>query len=160
MALVRILVDGYSLLHNWPELVPGRPPHSAEARDELIHRLTLYQDAAGTPVSIFFDGMGAPKGTPAAHSKPELEILFSRAGRTADDMIERAAHRLLTYGEVLVVTDDVAERDTVISLGAMASNCRNFIYTIENTLKEMADDIKHYNRRERNRFTRRPHATK
>ena len=23
MALVRILVDGYSLLHNWPELAPG-----------------------------------------------------------------------------------------------------------------------------------------
>ena len=28
MALVRILVDGYSLLHNWPELAPGQPRHS------------------------------------------------------------------------------------------------------------------------------------
>jgi len=155
MALVRILVDGYSLLHNWPELVPGRPPHSAAARDELIHRLTLYRDTADTPISIFFDGMGAPKGTPAAHSRPELEVLYSREGRTADDLIERAAHRLLTYGEVLVVTDDVAERDTVISLGASVSNCRNFIRTIEDTMKDLAEDIKHHNRRERNHFGRR-----
>lgn len=154
MALARILVDGYSLLHNWPELVPGRAPHSAAARDELIHRLTLYRDAIGTPLSVFFDGMGAPKGTPAAHSRPELEVLFSRAGRTADDMIERAAHRLLPYGEVLVVTDDVAERETVLSLGAMVSSCRNFIYSIEDTMKEMADDINHHNRRERNSFSR------
>jgi hypothetical protein len=34
MPLVRILVDGYSLLHNWPELAPGKARHSAAARDE------------------------------------------------------------------------------------------------------------------------------
>ena len=44
MALVRILVDGYSLLHSWPELAPGKPRHSAAARDELIRVLTLYQE--------------------------------------------------------------------------------------------------------------------
>ena len=42
MALVRILVDGYSLLHNWPELAPGRPRHSALARAELIYVLTRF----------------------------------------------------------------------------------------------------------------------
>src|SRR5450759_1973924 len=62
MALVRILVDGYSLLHNWPELAPGRARHSAAARDELIRRLTLYQAAVGTPVTIFFDGASVPNG--------------------------------------------------------------------------------------------------
>jgi len=31
-----------------------------------------------------------------------VEFLFSRAGQTADDMIERAAHRFRDYGEVLV----------------------------------------------------------
>src|SRR5205085_8812925 len=120
MALVRILVDGYSLLHNWPELAPGRPRHSAAARDELIQRLTKYQDAIETPITIFFDGGGAPTGTPAPSSTPELEVLYSRSGQTADQMIERAAHRFAPYGEVLAVTDDLAERDTVISLGGMA----------------------------------------
>ena len=41
MALVRILVDGYSLLHDWPELAPGKARHSASAREELIQRLKL-----------------------------------------------------------------------------------------------------------------------
>ena len=93
MALVRILVDGYSLLHNWPELAPGKPRYSAAARDELIRRLTLYQDVAGTPITVFFDGNRPKSGMAAAASKVEIEVLYSRAGQTADQMIERAAHR-------------------------------------------------------------------
>jgi hypothetical protein len=155
MPLVRILVDGYSLLHNWPELAAGRPRHSATARDELIQRLTLYQDAIGTPITIFFDGAGAPSGTPAAESTSKVEVIYARAGQTADDLIERVAHRFTGYGEVLAVTDDFAERETVLSLGGMASSCRNFIQTVENALAELADDIKHHNRRERHRYQRR-----
>src|SRR5437660_3054485 len=109
MALMRILVDGYSLLHNWPALAPGKPRHSAAAREELVHVLTQYRDAIGTPITVIFDGAGAPASTPKVESGPEMEILYSKAGRTADDVIERAAHRLSEFGEVLVVTDDYAE---------------------------------------------------
>jgi hypothetical protein len=155
VALVRILVDGYSLLHRWPELAPGRPRYSAAARDELIGRLTLYQDAAGTPITIFFDGNRGPSGTAAASSHSEVEVLYSKSGQTADQMIERAAYRFGPYGEVLAVTDDHAERETVLSLGGLASSCLNFIQTVENTLAEQADDIRDYNRKERHRFQRR-----
>lgn len=110
MALVRILIDGYSLLHRWPDLAPGRPRHSSAAREALLARLRQYRDATHIPITVFFDGQGAPAGTPGPDSTPDLEILFSRQGRTADDLIERTAVRLRPYGEVLVVTDDFAER--------------------------------------------------
>ena len=156
MALVRILVDGYSLLHSWPELARGKARYSAAARDELVRVLTLYRDATHTPISIFFDG-SSPKieGPSQTRSTPEVEILFSRSGQTADQMIERAAHRFQPYGEVLAVTDDSAERDTVIGLGGLASSCGNFIQMVQNTLAELQQEIKHHNRRERNRFQRR-----
>ena len=154
MALVRILVDGYSLLHNWPELAPGKPRHSAAARDELVHQLTLYRDAIGTPITVVFDGANNDIRLSTAESTPEMEILYSRAGQTADDIIERVTHRLRSYGEVLAVTDDFAERDTVIALGGMASSCLNFIQSIENTFRELQDDIKVHNRSERGRFKR------
>ena len=152
MALVRILIDGYSLLHNWPKLARGKARHSAAARDELIQRLRSYQDATGTPITIFFDGAGAPSGTPAAISTPELEVLYSRNGHTADDLIERAVNRFGPYGEVLAVTDDQFERETVMSLGGMASSCLNFIQTLESTLAELQRELKHRNRKERDRF--------
>ena len=155
MALVRILVDGYSLLHSWPELAEGKPRHSAAARDELVRVLTLYQDAAGTPISIFFDGSGSARKQPGAEAESIVEILFSRAGQTADQMIERAAHRFRPYGEVLAVTDDNAERDTVIAMGGSASSCWNFVQMVNSTLSELQEDIQHHNRNEQNRFKRR-----
>ena len=82
-------------------------------------------------------------------------MLFSRRGQTADQMIERAVHRFGPYGEVLAVTDDQAERDMVISLGGSAASCSNFIETVENTLADLGDDIKHHNRPERHRLQRR-----
>jgi predicted RNA-binding protein with PIN domain len=154
MALARILVDGYSLLHNWLELAPGQPRHSERARNELIHILTKYHDVTGEPITIFFDGAGAPASAPKQESSREVEILFSRGGQTADDMIERAAHRFQSYGEVLVVTDDIAERDTVSGLGASVASCANFVRMIENALTDLQDDLRNHNRKERNRFKR------
>lgn len=153
MALARILVDGYSLLHGWPELAPGAPRHSERARDELVRVLTQYHDATGEPVTIFFDGAGARRA-PKNEGIGAVEVLFSRAGQTADALIERAAHRLLAFGEVLVVTDDLAERDTVSGFGCAVASCLNFIRMVETTLTELRDELKQFNRAERNRFHR------
>ena len=156
MALVRILVDGYSLLHNWPELAAGAPRYSERAREALADLLEQYQDACGTPITIFFDGQGARRSRPKNQGGREVEILFSGAGQTADDLIERAAHRFQDYGEVLVVTDDFAERDTVNASGARVASCANFIRMIDEALTRLQDDLNRHNRAARNSF-RRPH---
>ena len=154
MPLMRILVDGYSLLHNWPELAPGRARHSAAARDALVEKLTHYRDACGTPISIFFDG-SMPRGAgPKTHSTREVEVLFSTGTQTADDLIERAAARFQDFGEVLVVTDDIAERETVSAFGASAASCDNFIAMVKDSLADLTHDLKHHNRTERDRFKR------
>jgi hypothetical protein len=154
MALVRILVDGYSLLHNWPELAAGTARHSEAARDALVEMLTHYQDACGTPVTVFFDGSGGRRRKPKDKSGQAVEVLFSSAGQTADDLIERAAHRFQDYGEVLVVTDDFAERDMVSGFGGSVASCDNFIRMIQNALAVMAENLNNHNRAERSRFSR------
>jgi predicted RNA-binding protein with PIN domain len=156
MALVRILVDGYSLLHNWPELAAGAPRHSERARDTLVDMLQHYQDATATPVTVFFDGQGARGKKPAKPAAHVVEVLYSGGGQTADDLIERAAHRFQDYGEVLVVTDDFAERDTVSASNASVASCANFIRMIDQTLTQLQDNLNRHNREARNSF-RRPH---
>ena len=154
MAVVRILVDGYSLLHSWHDLVPDAPRHSARAREALIRVLTQYADSVGTPVTLFFDGAGAPKDVPKNISTDSLEVVFSRDSKTADDLIERTAYRLKPYGEALAVTNDFAERDTVISMGGLAQSCEDFVHDIDRVLKERDDFVKTHNRREANRYKR------
>ena len=154
MALVRILVDGYSLLHSWPDLASGEPRHSAAARDELVHYLQLYSDAVGIPLTVVFDGAGAKGARPRNESNNAIEIIFSRAGQTADDIIERVAHRMKPFGEVLAVTDDYAERDTVIALGGLASSCENFIRDMESALADIQRQVANYNSAEKRRYKR------
>ena len=154
MAIVRILVDGYSLLHSWPDLAPGKARHSMAARDELISLLTLYRDATEIPITVVFDGAGAPVGTAPPLSTRELEVLYSKEGQTADDLIERVTHLFLPYGEVLVVTDDNAERETVVSLGGTTSGCLQFQIQISNALDDVQEDITRIRRKERGPFNR------
>src|ERR1700743_1976512 len=111
MPLIRILVDGYSLLHHWLELAPGQPRHSEAARDELLHILRQYRDVIGTSITVVFDGQGKRRGGDSpVESTPELEIIYSSSRQSADDIIERAAVRLRKYGDVLGGTNDFAER--------------------------------------------------
>ena len=155
MGIVRILVDGYSLLHHWPELAPGKPRHSFYARDALVSVLTQYQDASGTPVTVIFDGGGAPPGTPKNESaKSGIEVLFSKKGQTADQVIERVSHLMKPYGEVMAVTNDYAERETVISLGGSACSCENFIQMIDENVGGMQVNLKQLNARERKGYRR------
>jgi len=156
MALIRILVDGYSLLHSWPELAAGAPRYSERARDALVDLLQQYQDAAGTPVTIFFDGVGPRGSRPKKQAGSGVEVLFSRTGQTADDLIERAAHRFQPYGEVLVVSNDSAERHMVSGFGGSVASCENFIRMIDQVRSEMQDNLNRHNQAARNSFRRPP----
>ena len=84
-----------------------------------------------------------------------VEVLYSKAGQTADDLIERVTYRMRAYGEVLVVTNDHAERDTVINLGGHAQSCEAFIATVDAALGELESDVRRHNLRERDRYQRR-----
>ena len=155
MGIVRVLVDGYSLLHHWPELAPGRARHSFHARDALVAALPQYQDSSGTPVTLIFDGGGAPPGTPKNETaKDGIEVLFSKKGQTADQIIERVAHLMKPYGEVLAVTNDYAERETVISLGGSACSCENFLDMLNDTVDDMHVGVTQHNKRERKGYRR------
>jgi predicted RNA-binding protein with PIN domain len=152
MAIVRVLVDGYSLLHSWPELAEGQARYSAAARDALVQILGQYADASGTPITVVFDG-SRPRGKPSeTEHNAGVEILFSRSGQTADQIIERVTYRMKAYGEVLVVTDDHAERDTVISLGGVAMSCHSFLQSFAAARHELVRDLERYNSREKRRY--------
>ncbi len=152
MSLIRILVDGYSLLHAWPDLARGRTRHSETAREALIAILTRYQTSLGTPITVFFDGQGSTTHVWQKAAVNSVEVIFSRSGQTADDLIERAVCRFQPFGPVLVITDDYAERDTVTNFGGLFSGCATFIAQIGDELDQANRDRHQYNRREQARF--------
>jgi predicted RNA-binding protein with PIN domain len=111
-----LIVDGHSVIFAWPELRALHARRTSLARDALTKRLRDFQDWTGTRVAVVFDGKGE---TVDVSSFPgEIQIFYSRAGQTADSIIERLASKYGGRHKLLVATSDVLEQETASACGA------------------------------------------
>lgn len=152
MALVRIMVDGYSLLEQWSGIAPGKPRHSETAREELINRLTQYFDSCGTPMTVIFGQPSPGQGVGPLAATPELEVVYAPCSQSGRQLMQRALRRLKNEGEVLVVTDEPAERQAAQAEGGLSASCSEFIKTVERALTEFEENLEHYNHKEQSKF--------
>ena len=111
-----LIVDGHSVIFAWPELRAMHTKRTALARDALVRQLRDYQDWTGVRVAVVFDGKGARVDE---SSEPgEIQIFYSRAGQTADSVVERLASLYAKRYRLLVATSDYGEQETVSACGA------------------------------------------
>ena len=82
-----LLVDAHSVIFACPELLALHRRNMEAAREQLIQRLTAYQDATGVHVVVVFDGKGA------RHSQEKIpggvQVFYSGSKGTADQIVER-----------------------------------------------------------------------
>jgi predicted RNA-binding protein with PIN domain len=111
-----LIVDGHSIIFQWPELRAVHGKRGGAARDELVRRLTQYQDSTGVRVVAVFDGRSDQQNEV---SEPGgIQIFYSKAGQTADAIIERLCAKYAKQHDIVVATDDHMERQTALTFGA------------------------------------------
>ena len=113
-----LLVDGHSVIFAWEDLRKIHSRRTAAARDELIRRLTAYQDTTGVRVVAVFDGKGDALNE--ASTPGGIQVFYSSAGQTADEIVERLVAKYASKHEMSVATDDHLERQTAETFGAVA----------------------------------------
>jgi len=111
-----LIVDGHSVIFAWPELREMHTRRTSLARDALVRKLRDYQDWTGVRVVVVFDGKGT--AVDAAAEPGEIQIFYSRAGQTADAIVERLASKYGSQYQLLVATSDYLEQETVAACGA------------------------------------------
>jgi predicted RNA-binding protein with PIN domain len=111
-----LIVDGHSVIFAWPDLRRLHQRRTSMAREELIKRLRDYQDWTGIHVVVVFDG----KGTDITNlSDPhDIQVFYSRAGQTADSIVERLAGKYAERFRLTIATSDNLERETAAAFGA------------------------------------------
>ena len=128
MAMRFLLVDAHSVIFAWPELHAMHRRHMETAREQLIHRLTAYQDATGTRVVVVFDGKGARANV---EKRPGgVQIFYSGAKGGADAVIERLVVKYAGAHDITVATNDSLVQQTVITFGGL-------VITVESLLREL-----------------------
>ncbi len=111
-----LIVDGHSVIFAWPELRTLHERRTGSARDLLVRKLREYQDWSGVRVVVVFDGTGS--GVSETSEPGEIQIFYSRAGQTADAIVERLASKYAGRFPLLVATNDYLEQETVTACGA------------------------------------------
>jgi len=111
-----LIVDGHSVIFAWPELRELHQRRTSLAREALTKKLRDYQDWTGVRTVVVFDGKGSKI---SEESEPgEIQIFYSRAGQSADSVVERLVSKYASQFRVTVATDDYLEEQTASAFGA------------------------------------------
>jgi predicted RNA-binding protein with PIN domain len=115
----RVIVDGYNVIHAWPELKRLLAGASLEAaRDRLIERLSVFGMVVGADLTVVFDAHHSTARTNSEETVEGVRVLFTRKGHSADHAIERIAYEASQAGDMITVaTSDRFQRDLVRGMG-------------------------------------------
>jgi len=118
---IRVIVDGYNFIGS----EKGLYGDIEARREDLIDRLARYRAVKGHAVTVVFDAWRS--GWPDEHGELRrgIEVVFSRHGERADQVIARMADEL--GGACLVVSSDREVARHVLTAGGVAVSCGEFV---------------------------------
>jgi len=142
----RVIVDGYNVIHAWPQLKRLLGDASLEAaRDKLIERLSVFGMVAGADVTVVFDAHHSTARTNSEEVVEGVHVLFTRKGHSADHAIERIAYGASQLGDLITVaTSDRFQRDLVRGMGGAVISSEELERRVVEAENEMGRRVQKY----------------
>jgi predicted RNA-binding protein with PIN domain len=142
----RVVVDGYNVVHAWPELKRLLDTASLEAaRDKLIERLSVFGMVAGADVTVVFDAHHSAARSNSEELVEGVHVLFTRKGHSADHVIERIAYGASQVGDVITVaTSDRFQGDLVRGMGGAVISALELERRVIDAESEMGRRVQRY----------------
>lgn len=132
-----LLVDGYNMIGDWPELTKLAESGLEEARNRLLFRLANYQAFSGRRVIVVFDAYLVP-GLGKSFTQSKVQIYFTKEKETADECIERLVRELsMRRRQIYVATSDMVEQHVIFGQGALRVSARELLIEVEQNEKEL-----------------------
>lgn len=101
---MHIIIDGYNLIRQSDRLRRAEKFTLEEGRHSLIRFLIPYRERKGHRLTVVFDGWDGGSFQEERDREGGIDIIYSRKGEKADDLIKRMAER--SGDELVVVTSD------------------------------------------------------
>ena len=147
-----LIIDGYNVLFNWPELEEMAKIDLGLARNRLIEILGDYAAFKNFRMVLVFDGYRA-KGNPGQKSRWEkVEIVYTKEGQTGDAYIESLATRIGHNYSTRVVTSDSLVQLSSFRSGLLRMSARELRENVENARGELRDLLVQLQHRENRKF--------
>lgn len=119
-----LIIDGYNVLNNWPELVKIKKRSLEHARDLLVRILANYGALKRYKIILVFDAYQVKGNIGGKETVDDVEIIYTPYGVTADMAIEKLIGKLPEGVSVMVATSDWTEQRMVMGKGALRLSAR------------------------------------
>ena len=143
----RLIVDGYNVIHAWPELKALMNQSLEAARDGLIDRMAIFAQVRTVDVTVVFD---AHRTTAMANAEDMIQgvrVIYTRKGHSADHAIERIAYAAGEAGDpIIVATSDRFQRDLVRGMGGAVISATELERQVVEAEKELGRSVDRYAR--------------
>jgi predicted RNA-binding protein with PIN domain len=117
-----ILIDGYNLINQIPCLAMASRKSIDHARDRLLTMVEAYCDYNNAQGIIVYDGNQAERTMEGENPI----LVFSKAGESADTVIESFIYKFEDKKLARVVTDDRHISNMIVGMGAFAMSVSYF----------------------------------
>lgn len=131
-----LIVDGYNILHAWPQLAKLMAEDLEHARIRLVELLSNYGAFRGIKVIIIFDAHMVKGGQGSSETSCGVDIIYTQEGVTADMAIEKLVSRLPAGWQAIVATSDWTQQRIVFGKGAVRMAARELVAEVLSIDKE------------------------
>lgn len=133
-----IFVDGYNVINSWPDLKQKKDFSFEAARQSLIDKLHNYGVFNECKIVLVFDAHKFRGSIEKKESiNKNISVVFTKDGETADSYIEKKVNALGRKHEIVVVTSDNLEQQTVFQRGAVRMSSLEFFNEVTDIEKKI-----------------------
>ncbi|HZD60014.1 MAG TPA: NYN domain-containing protein [Anaerolineae bacterium] len=137
-----LIVDGYNVIYTTDRYRKWREEDLELARVKLIEDLATLKALNDYDVVLIFDAAKTH-----SHGRHHAQILgidvwFTRAGETADDMIERMVFASNYDGDTIVATSDYSQQKVIFRPGVLRKSSRELVAELESTEKDLKSSFR------------------
>jgi hypothetical protein len=130
---MRVLIDGYNLLHAvWPaEARQLRARARPRFRQRLIERLRKRANSDRGELTVVFDSTRSPSENSAEPVEDGVTVRYAAGYPSADELIEELIRSDSVPAQLMVVSDDRRLQDAARRRGCIVSGCLDFFETLD-----------------------------
>ncbi len=122
-----LLVDGYNIIHAWPELEEISKENMEAARSKLMDILSNYQPIRACNIMLVFDAYRVEGRKESVEDHHNIRVVYTGEAQTADQYIEKFAHTNKKNYRIIVATSDGLQQIIVRGAGARLLSARDLL---------------------------------
>lgn len=137
-----LLVDGYNIIHAWPELKELAEDNMEGARMKLIDALSNYQGIRKCQIIVVFDAYRVQGHREEIIDYNNVHLVYTKEAQTADQYIEKFAHDNNKKYSITVATSDGLQQVIVRGQGCFLLSARELKIELDAANEKIRQDLK------------------